>query len=436
MNLRFSFLLLACNALVLLLQGCTSTKEPLSGTRTEVLPATVLLEKDPEAESIQVSIDEPTLNMDWTQADYSASHKIPHLEAGDLKNQIWKTSIGQGNSSTGFLLSTPLIENETIYTLDTTGRIKGKNIQTGKEIWQHRLEMRSRPESCSGGGIVLGDGKIFASFSSADVVGLNSTTGEVLWHTVLPHSIRSAPTFYKGFLYLITKNNRLICLNANTGEKIWQQEGSEHSCSLVGGGKPAIQYDTIIAPYSSGELYALRRENGFPLWAESLSALKVFSSSSIVSHIKASPVVDGDMVIALSQSGRMIGADYRTGNIIWEREILGTSTPIVHGNFIFVVTSDHQAVCLVRHSGKVVWVSQLPGFGKTSAKEKISYAGPVLAGHKLIISSSEGKAIFLNPETGEQVDQISLPGACYLPPIVANKIAYFLTESGTLAAFE
>jgi outer membrane protein assembly factor BamB len=435
MKLYSSFLILISSTSLLLLQGCSTAKEPLSGQRTEILPASAILEKDAEAESIEVQIEDPTLNTDWSQADYNATHKIPHLEAGDLKNIVWKTSIGQGNTRTGFLLSTPLIENEIIYTLDTGGRIKAKNLQTGKEVWQHRLEMRSRREDCSGGGIALGDGKIFATFSSADVVALDSSNGMVIWHITLPHSIRSAPTFYKGFLYLITKNNRIICLNALTGEKMWQQEGSEHSCSLVGGGKPAIQYDTVIAPYSSGELYALRRENGFPLWAESLSALKVFSSSSIVSHIKASPVIDKDMVFALSQSGRMVGVDYRSGNVIWEREIHSTSTPVVHGNFIFMVTSDHQAVCMVRHSGKIVWVTQLPGYGVEN-KTKISYSGPILAGHKLIITSSSGKALFLKPETGENIDQLNLPAPCYLPPIVANKVAYFLTESGTLVAVE
>jgi outer membrane protein assembly factor BamB len=141
------------------------------------------------------------------------------------------------------------------------------------------------------------------------------------------------------------------------------------------------------------------------------------------------------MVFALSQSGRMVGVDYRSGNVIWEREIHSTSTPVVHGNFIFMVTSDHQAVCMVRHSGKIVWVTQLPGYGVEN-KTKISYSGPILAGHKLIITSSSGKALFLKPETGENIDQLNLPAPCYLPPIVANKVAYFLTESGTLVAVE
>ncbi|MFN7662486.1 MAG: PQQ-binding-like beta-propeller repeat protein [Alphaproteobacteria bacterium] len=401
------------------------------------MPTTVSLEKDPEAESIEVTIEDPVANMDWPQPDYNAAHKMPHVEAGDLKNLVWKTSIGQGNTSTGFLLSTPLIENDTIFTLDTEGYVKAKSLQTGKDIWRHRLEMKNRKENCSGGGISLGDGKVFAAFSSADVVALNNSTGEVIWQTTLAHSIRSAPTYYKGFLYLITKNNRLICLSAASGEKIWQQEGSEHSCALVGGGAPALQYDTLIAPYSSGEIYALKRENGFPLWAESLSALRVFSSASMVSHIKASPVIDQDMIIALSQSGRMVGMEYRSGNIIWEREIRGTSTPVVHGSFIFMVTTDHQALCLVRDSGKIVWVTKLPGYGTNiNTSSKLSYAGPVLAGHKLLICGSEGKAFFLKPATGEMINQINLPGPCYLPPIVANKVAYFLTESGTLAAFE
>lgn len=429
-----SFFLLIASSCFLLLQGCLTSKTPLVGQRTEILHSMTSLEKDTDAESIQVEIEDPILNADWSQADYSPTHRIPHLEAGDLKNIVWKSSIGQGNSNTGFLLSTPLIENDVIYTLDTSAHLKAKNVQTGKDIWQRHIEVLSRQEGHSGGGIALGDGKLFAALSSSDVIALDNVNGEIIWHVTLPYAIRSAPTFYKGYVYLITKNNRLICLDGSTGEKIWQQEGSEHSCALIGGGKPAIQFDTVIAPYSSGELYALRRENGFPLWAESLSALKVFSSTSIVSHIKASPVIDGNIIIALSQSGRMVAADYRTGNIIWEREIRGTSTPVVSGNFIFAVTSDHQAICLVRDSGHIVWVTQLPGYQEK--KTTISYAGPILAGRKLIISSSEGKALFLNPETGENMDQLTLPGSCYLPPIVANKVAYFLTESGTLVAVE
>lgn len=433
MTIFSSFFLFLTSACLLLLQGCSNSKAPLVGARTEILQSAVTLDKDTDADNVQVEIEDPTLNMDWPQADYSPTHRIPHLEAGDLKNIVWKTSIGQGNTRTGFLLSTPLIENDVIYTIDTAARLRAKNIQTGKDIWQRQIETQSRQEGHSGGGIALGDGKIFATLSSADVIALDNVNGEVIWHITLPYAIRTAPTFYKGYIYLITKNNRLICLDASTGTKIWQQEGSEHSCSLIGGGKPAVQFDTVIAPYSSGELYAVRRENGFPLWAESLSALKVFSSTSMVSHIKASPVIDGNLIIALSQSGRMAAADYRTGNIVWEREIRGTSTPIVSGNFIFAVTSDHQVVCLVRESGHIIWVTQLPGYQE---KKSISYAGPVLAGRKLILTSSDGKAIFLNPENGENMDQLTLPGPCYLPPIVANKVAYFLTESGTLVAVE
>jgi len=419
---------------LLLLQGCATSKEPLIGQRAEILKTHSKLEKDLDAENFNVHIEDPVLNVDWSQSDYDASHKVPHLEAGDLKSMIWKTSIGSGSGSTGFLLATPLIEGDTIYTLDTEGRVTAKNIKTGKEIWTYRLKSKKTNEDCSGGGISLGEGRLFAAFSSSDVVALDTYNGSVLWHKSLPHSIRSAPTFYKGFLYLVTKNNRGICLKALTGEKIWQQEGTDHSCALLGGGKPAVQNNTAIIPYSSGELYALRRENGYPLWAESLTAMKVFSSASIVSHIKASPVIDGDMIFALSQNGRMVGINHRSGDIAWEREIRGLSTPVVHGSFIFVVTSDQQVICMVRDSGKIVWITHLPGH--EDSKSNISYAGPLLAGNKLIVSSSEGKALFLNPSTGERIDQIMLPGSCLLPPVVANKVAYFLTENGTLAAFE
>ena len=139
------------------------------------------------------------------------------------------------------------------------------------------------------------------------------------------------------------------------------------------------------------------------------------------------------MVFAISQNGRIVGMEFKTGNILWERELQSIATPVINGSFIYLVTNDHDVVCLVRDSGKIVWITPLP---RASGNKPTTHAGPVLAGGKLLVTSSAGTAYFIKPETGEMAGSLSLDRGTYLPPVVAEKTAYFLLEDGTLAAYE
>ncbi|UNM05929.1 MAG: PQQ-like beta-propeller repeat protein [Holosporaceae bacterium] len=369
-----NFLSLLAVCALIFLSGCESAKEPLVGKRTELLEGFSALTPDVDADNINVTVSESILNTDWAQADYGPKNLIPHVDAGTLTNKLWSRSIGQGNGSAGFLLSTPLVQNERIFAMDAAGTVSAMNAKTGQKIWSQQLKSE-KFQGCSGGGIALGQGRVFVSASDAGVAALDAETGQILWHRKLVHALRSAPTYYKGRIYVITKNNRAISLDAVTGRLLWQQEGTDHACALLGGAKPAVQGNTVIVPYSSGEIYAMRRENGFALWAEALSAIKMFSSTSYVSHIKASPVIDQDMVFALSQNGRMVGMRFRNGNIVWEREIKSTTTPLVNESFLYVVTTDQQVICLVKDSGKIIWVTSLPK--PDGRKKNTSFLAPL-----------------------------------------------------------
>lgn len=433
MNLRIASLF----CLVLLLAGCSDSKERLKGDRVVLLESHTTLAPDPDAGSFNIELTEPLLNTDWPQLDFSASHLIPHLEVGDMKTILWKESIGSGSGSSGFLLSPPVIQNNIIYTLDAYGLVRARDAKTGKKIWDYNLGSFISGEGFLGGGISVDQGRVFVSFSSADVLALNADDGTLLWKTNVIHSIRSAPTVRDNRVYVITKNNKIVALNTTTGEKIWQKEGSAEACCLLGGGSPAVDRRVVIAPFSSGEVYAMKGENGHPLWIESLTALKTFSSISMMSQIKASPVMDRNIVFVVSQSDRMMALDFKTGTILWEKNIGSISTPIICGNFIFLLSTNHEAVCLTKETGQIVWVTELPKHKTPEDKDDfIKWHGPVLANGKLILSGSNAQALVLDAITGKTLSEVPLPGPTLLPPIVANRIIYFLTEGGTLVAME
>jgi outer membrane protein assembly factor BamB len=58
----------------------------------------------------------------------------------------------------------------------------------------------------------------------------------------------------------------------------------------------------------------------------------------------------------------------------------------------------------------------------------------VLAGGRLFLGNTSGRALLLDPATGETTGTLSLPGALTLAPIVAGGTMYMVTDSGTLLA--
>jgi outer membrane protein assembly factor BamB len=100
------------------------------------------------------------------------------------------------------------------------------------------------------------------------------------------------------------------------------------------------------------------------------------------------------------------------------------------------VTSDAKLMAIARNDGKIRWITQLPDFRKEKSKTgPINYAGPILAGGRLILTATNGAIIFANPDTGAIEGQTSVKSSISLPPVVANNSLYVLDDDGRLHAF-
>ena len=96
------------------------------------------------------------------------------------------------------------------------------------------------------------------------------------------------------------------------------------------------------------------------------------------------------------------------------------------------------------HSGEVIWRQQLPGqperrrglFGNGPRTfESIGHYGPVLAGGRLIVVSSDGAIRQFAPEDGRLLASSALPGGAATNPVVAGQTLYVVSKKGQLLAF-
>jgi outer membrane protein assembly factor BamB len=93
-------------------------------------------------------------------------------------------------------------------------------------------------------------------------------------------------------------------------------------------------------------------------------------------------------------------------------------------------------MAIARASGKIRWITQLPEFRNPKSKNgPISYTGPILAGGRLIVASTQGALIFVDPDRGAVQGQTELKAGVSLPPVVANNMLYVLDDDGRLHAF-
>ena len=132
----------------------------------------------------------------------------------------------------------------------------------------------------------------------------------------------------------------------------------------------------------------------------------------------------------------MASIDLRTGDRVWEQQIGSSHGPWVAGDYVFVLASDNQAVCLTRSDGKIRWTRQLPRYGDEKKRsDPIFWAGPVLGGNRLIVISSTGDAWSLSPGSGDPIGQQRVSAAGFLGPVIANNTLYLLTDDANLSAY-
>lgn len=212
--------------------------------------------------------------------------------------------------------------------------------------------------------------------------------------------------------------------------------GIVENAGILGSASPAVSGDTVIAAFSSGELFALQADNGRVNWQDALSRTGRLTPLATLADIDGQPVIDRGRVFAISHAGRMVSIDMRTGERVWETNVGSSSTPWIAGDFIFVVTTEGAVACVSTTDGRVRWVTQLQRYKKQEKRKGVvRWFGPVLASDRLIVVSSHGYVLSISPYTGEVLSGERLGDASYITPVVADNSLYVLTNKGDVVAY-
>lgn len=428
----------------LALAGCDSklnpfrTKDdpPLPGERIPVLESDTALKPDPRLKDIDVALPKPRVNPEWPQAGGYPNHAMYHLALSANPSRAWSVNIGSGSSKSRRLIVQPVIGGGRIFAMDARSRVSAYDAASGSRQWQRSVLPRRDDEGDLGGGLAYDDRKVYVATGAAEVHALEAATGKEIWKVRVSAPMRAAPTVGGGRVFLVTVQNELIALAVKDGKEIWRHTGIPESAGFLGHASPAFSRGVLIVPHTSGEIYALRADNGRRLWSDQIASIRRVTSVAKLTHIRGHPVIDEGRVYVVSHSGRLAAIELRTGTRVWDVDVGALQTPWVAGDYVYILTNDGKLACIRRDNGRIKWsVAMLPYVEQKKQKDPIFWVGPVLAGDRLIVSGSHGEAFAVSPYTGRVLGRLRLSEGVLIPPLIALSTLYILNDDGDLAAY-
>ncbi|GAC1344101.1 MAG: PQQ-like beta-propeller repeat protein [Acetobacteraceae bacterium] len=412
----------------------SDTKVPLEGKREPVIAVRRGLAIDP-AERRAIAVPPPAPFPDWVQAGGTATHVVGHVAVSGLQ-PAWRAGIGDGGGYRAQITAQPVVAGGRVFTMDSNGQVAAFDLQTGSRQWRTDTQGEEDRSTNLGGGVAVVGGTVYATTGRAEALALEAASGRILWRKPLGSPARSGPTAVDGRLYLTTLDDHLLALNMADGERVWAYQASTTATTVLAAAAPAVSEGLVVAGFGSGELVAVRAESGGLAWSDSLAAARGRNSLVDLSAIRALPVIDRGRVFAIGIGGLLVALDLRSGRRLWEREVGGGQTPWLAGDWLFVQTLDQTLAAINRDDGHVRWVRDLPRWGNPEKRrDPIFWAGPVLAGGRLVLAGTNEIATSVDPLTGQVLGQQELRGPTTVAPVAASGSLFIVSDDGTLQAF-
>lgn len=392
----------------------------------------------PENLSVPISLPAALSNSEWTHRGGNARHSSVHGTLSSSPQRVWTVNIGSGNSRRNRISASPVIEGGRVFAMDSGAALVATTVG-GAMLWQADLTPEfDRGGEVSGGGLAASGNRIYATTGFGELVAVEGATGAIIWRQRFEAPVIGSPAVEGDAVYAVSRDGAAMAVSAATGRILWQVPGTRTSNGMIGAAAPAISGTTVLFPFASGQITAVDRQGGALIWSGAVAGQRVGRAYAAVGDITGDPVVADGVVYAGTAAGRTVAIAADTGLRLWTTNEGALNPPLVVGGSVFIVNDEARLVRLDAASGEVIWSVEMPYFANDKAKKRKSifaHYGPVLAGGRLVVASSDGMLRLFDPTDGSAQGQVAIPGGAASAPALAGGMLFVVSGNGQLHAF-
>lgn len=407
---------------------------------TEEVPAPKAESLLPQNESRPISLPGAVANADWTHRGGSARHAGAHGLLSAAPARVWSASIGAGNSKRNRVTAAPVVAGGRVFAMDARAQVSALSTGGGL-LWQSDLtaEFDKNASEVSGGGLAASGGRLYVTTAYGELAALDAATGAVQWRQRFDAPVIGAPSVDGNTVYAVARDGTALAVDAANGKVRWQVGGTRAASGMVGTGSPSVGDGLVVVPFAAGEVAAVNEADGTRAWGAAVAGQRLGRAyASGIADLTGDPVIAGGVVYIGSAAGRTAAFDAKTGQRLWTANEGAMNPPLVAGGSVFVVNDEAKLVRLDASTGAVIWAVQMPYYKAEKPKrwkEITAHYGPVLAGGRVAVVSSDGGIRLFNPTDGSMVGAGEIPGGAASPAALAAGMLFVVGTNGQLHAF-
>jgi outer membrane protein assembly factor BamB len=250
-------------------------------------------------------------------------------------NVIWQVRPG------GPLRATPTIVADTVYVVSQDNQLFALSAADGTQRWV----VSGSAESSGVFGAAspaFGQSTIVAGYSSGELSAYRYENGQEVWSDALTRTtvttqvhaltdIDADPVIDQGRVYAIGQGGRMVALELNTGQRLWE-------LNIAGIANPWVAGDWLFVVTDQGQLLAIARTSGRVRWMSQLQRWRDQGDRRGVLTWRG-PVLAGGRLVLVNTLGQIVFASPTDGAV---QQTIETRTPIslppvVAGNTLYVL---------------------------------------------------------------------------------------------------
>lgn len=334
------------------------------------------------------------------KANYSSNSII------NKPSLLWKFK------TNGQILSSPIIENGTVFVGSNNSNLYAINAKTGEEKWQFKTggSISSTPAISKGnvlflsqdgffyclneqngtlkwkfktGGesvynvkdyyngsfkpdfwdfylssAVVENNKVYFGSSDGHIYAIEIASGKTIWKYNASSSVHSSPAIYKGSLTVGSWDGTIINLKTDTGALNWKYEtGKDLEYYVMMGiqASPSIENDTVYLGSRDAKFYALNVSTGDTIWTKSEFGGSWMPSSAAIG--------ENSIFTGSSDAFKFYSIDKKTGNINYttNTNAYTFSTPALDQKMAYIGSANGRIYGIDQKSGNIQWEFKTEG---------------------------------------------------------------------------
>ena len=300
-------------------------------------------------------------------------------------NVNWTKSFSGDNFLGNFI---PAFGSQSVFFADTNGSIKSINPNTGTIQWESQVNALSS-------GVAAGFGVIVVSDIEGNVITLNQDDGSVLWTLNLKGEVLAPAAIDPKFIVVKTGSGELLALDKSSGEISWSYRSKLPALTIRGSSSPVIEGDIVYATFDNGRLGVFELDSGFPVWDGAISYAKGSSELENLVDSDSNPVIDAGLVYTINYQGNLSLFDTSQKRAVWQTEASSFYSPLLIRGLIILVESKSNLRSFFTKTMEESWTSD--AYLNRQLSNPISFSGFTIVGdyegYIHVLDSLNGKTV-------------------------------------------